>query len=167
MMEDKEFELKEIPEKLLMTSSVVIGLEMGSIYSSLASEVTLVEMSCGMLPEVAWCGLTETEARKNKQKVNISRFPWAASGRAQSISKTDGITKIICDPDTERILGMGIVGSGAGELITEGVIAVESSMTARELAECVHPHPTLSETVMESAEAIFGQATHTYRKKNR
>ncbi len=116
-------------------------------------------------PEIAWCGLTETEARKNKQKVNVSRFPWAASGRAQSMSHPDGITKIICDPDTERILGVGIVGSGAGELIAEGVVAVKSSMTARELAECVHPHPTLSETLMESAEAIFGQATHTHRKK--
>ncbi len=118
-------------------------------------------------PEVAWCGLTETEAKQNKQKINVSRFPWAASGRAQSMSCPDGITKIICDPDTERILGVGIVGTGAGELIAEGVLAVETSMTARELAECVHPHPTLSETLMESAEAVFGQATHIHRKKKR
>lgn len=118
-------------------------------------------------PEIAWCGLTETQARQNKQKVEVSRFSWGASGRAQAISKPDGITKLICDPDTERILGVGIVGSGAGELIAEGVLAVESSMTARELAECVHPHPTLSETLMESAEGIFGQATHVYKKKIR
>lgn len=116
-------------------------------------------------PEVAWCGLTETEAKKSGTKVNVIRFPWAASGRAQTIGRTEGLTKLIVDPETERILGVGIVGPGAGELIAEGVLAVETAAVARDLAESIHAHPTLSETIMESAEAAFAQATHVYRPK--
>ena len=116
-------------------------------------------------PEVAWCGLTETEAKQQGIEVKIAKFPWAASGRALSFDRTDGLTKLIIDPDTERILGVGIVGHGAGELIAEGVVAVEMGATAKDLALCVHPHPTLSETLMEAAEVFYGHATHTFVKK--
>lgn len=116
-------------------------------------------------PELAWCGLTETEARAKGITVEVSRFPWAASGRAATLGRTDGVTKLIFDPETERVLGMGIVGSGAGELIAEGTLAVEMCAVAHDVAETIHAHPTLSETVMESAEAFFGLATHLYRPK--
>jgi dihydrolipoamide dehydrogenase len=118
-------------------------------------------------PELAWCGLTETEAKDQKLDVKVVRFPWAASGRAQTIGRTEGITKLIFDTKTERILGMGIVGAGAGELIAEGVIAIETGAVARDLAESIHAHPTLSETVMESAEGVYGQPTHIYRPKKK
>ena len=95
----------------------------------------------------------------------MARFPWAASGRAATLGRGDGSTKILFDPDTERVLGVGIVGSGAGELIAEGVLAVEMAAVAEDLAASIHPHPTLSETMMESAEALFGHATHLYRPK--
>lgn len=116
-------------------------------------------------PEIAWCGLTETEAQGANREVKIIRFPWAASGRAQTLSRTEGLTKLIFDPKTERVLGVGIVGVGAGELIAEGVLAVETAAVARDVAESIHAHPTLSETLMEAAEADFGQATHIYRKR--
>ncbi len=118
-------------------------------------------------PEVAWCGLTETEAKEKGIEVKVVRFPWAASGRAQAIDRTDGLTKMILDPVTDRVLGMGIVGAGAGELIAEGVLAVETAAVARDIAESIHAHPTLSETIMESAEGAFGQATHVYRPKKK
>src|SRR5207302_5334241 len=118
-------------------------------------------------PEVAWCGLTETEAKQQGIEVKIAKFPWAASGRALSFDRTDGLTKLVIEPETERVLGVGIVGAGAGELIAEGVLAVEMGATARDLAECVHPHPTLSETLMEAAEAFYGHATHTFSRKKR
>ncbi|MEX0717883.1 MAG: dihydrolipoyl dehydrogenase [Planctomycetaceae bacterium] len=115
-------------------------------------------------PEVAWCGLTETQAKAEEREVKVVRFPWAASGRAQTIGRTEGLTKLLCDPETERVLGVGIVGVNAGELIAEGVLAVENAIVARDLAESIHAHPTLSETIMEAAEAAFGQATHVYRR---
>lgn len=118
-------------------------------------------------PEIAWCGLTETEAKSSKTDVKIVRFPWAASGRAQTIGRTEGLTKMLFDPQTQRILGVGIVGAGAGELIAEGVLAVETAAVARDLAESIHAHPTLSETLMEASESAFGQATHIYRPKKR
>ncbi len=114
-------------------------------------------------PEVAWCGLTETEAKARDRKVSVARFPWAASGRAQTLDRSDGVTKLILDPETERVLGVGICGPGAGELIAEGVLAVEMAATATDLKLSIHPHPTLSETVMESAEVFFGQSTHVFR----
>jgi dihydrolipoamide dehydrogenase len=114
-------------------------------------------------PELAWCGLTETEAKAQERDVKVIRFAWAASGRAQSLARTEGLTKLIVENKTERILGVGIVGAGAGELISEGVIAVETAAVARDLADSIHPHPTLSETIMEAAEAFIGQATHMYR----
>lgn len=114
-------------------------------------------------PELAWCGLTETEAKAQERDVKVIRFAWAASGRAQSLARTEGLTKLIVENKTERILGVGIVGAGAGELISEGVLAVETAAVARDLADSIHPHPTLSETLMEAAEAFIGQATHMYR----
>jgi dihydrolipoamide dehydrogenase len=116
-------------------------------------------------PEVAWCGLTEAEAAQKGIKIEVARFPWAASGRALASDKTDGITKLIIEPGTERVLGVGIAGMGAGELIAEGVLAVEMGATAWDLAKTVHPHPTLSETLMECAEAFYGHATHISPRK--
>jgi dihydrolipoamide dehydrogenase len=112
-------------------------------------------------PEVAWCGLTETEAKQKEIDVKVAKFLWGASGRALTLDRPDGLTKLIIDPDSERILGVGIVGAGAAELISEGVLAIEMGATARDLAETVHPHPTLSETLMEGAEVFYGTATHT------
>ena len=116
-------------------------------------------------PEVAWCGLTEAEAKAKGIVVKIAKFPWAASGRALSFDRTDGLTKLVIDPETERVLGVGIVGAGAGELISEGVLAIEMGATVKDLAETVHPHPTLSETLMECAEVFYGHATHVYSRK--
>jgi dihydrolipoamide dehydrogenase len=118
-------------------------------------------------PEVAWCGLTEADAKQKGVRVEVAKFPWAASGRALSFDRTDGLTKLMIDPETERVLGVGIVGAGAGELIAEGVLAVEMGATAKDLALSVHPHPTLSETLMEAAEVFYGHATHTFVKKRR
>ena len=116
-------------------------------------------------PEIAWAGLTETDAQKQGITVSVARFPWGASGRAISIGRTDGVTKLVIDPKTERVLGVGICGPGAGELIAEGVHAIEMGATAKDLALTIHPHPTLSETVMEAAEVFYGHATHVYRPK--
>jgi dihydrolipoamide dehydrogenase len=116
-------------------------------------------------PEIAWCGLTEAEARGKNLRFEVAKFPWSASGRALSFDRTDGLTKLIVDPETERVLGVGIVGAGAGELIGEGVLAIEMGATAKDLAESVHPHPTLSETISECAESFYGYATHTYSKR--
>lgn len=117
-------------------------------------------------PELAWCGLTESEARQRGIEVRVTKFPWAASGRAMTFDRPDGLTKLVVEPATERILGVGIVGHGAGELISEGVLAVEMGTTVKDLAECVHPHPTLSETLQECAEAFYGHATHTFVRKH-
>jgi dihydrolipoamide dehydrogenase len=116
-------------------------------------------------PEVAWCGLTETQAAKENRAVKVARFPWAASGRAITLDRPDGVTKLILDPETERVLGVGITGVGAGELIAEGVLAVEMGALASDVSLSIHPHPTLSETVMEAAEVFFGQSTHVFRPK--
>jgi dihydrolipoamide dehydrogenase len=118
-------------------------------------------------PEVAWCGLTEAEAKERGIRVEISKFSWGASGRALTFDRPEGLTKLIIDPDTDRILGVGVVGSGAGELIAEGVLAVEMNATARDIALSVHPHPTLSETIMEAAEAYYGHSTHSYSRKRK
>jgi dihydrolipoamide dehydrogenase len=118
-------------------------------------------------PEVAWCGLTETDAKQQNREVTVARFPWAASGRALTLDRPDGMTKLILDPKTERVLGVGIVGAGAGELIAEGVLAVEMGANAKDVSMTIHPHPTLSETIMESAEVFFGTATDIYRPKKK
>jgi dihydrolipoamide dehydrogenase len=116
-------------------------------------------------PEVAWCGLTETEAKQKGIDIKVAKFLWGASGRALTLDRPDGLTKLVVDPETERILGVGIVGTGAGELISEGVLAVEMGATARDVADSVHPHPTLSETLMEAAESFYGTATHALSRR--
>ena len=116
-------------------------------------------------PEIAWAGLTETQAEKEGIAVEVARFPWAASGRATTLDRSDGVTKLLIEPTSKRVLGIGIAGAGAGELIAEGTLAIEMGAVADDLKLTIHPHPTLSETVMESAEAYFGQATHIFRPK--
>ena len=118
-------------------------------------------------PELAWCGLTEGDAQKAGREVTVARFPWGASGRSLTLDRSDGMTKLVLDPKSERILGVGIVGPGAGELIAEGVLAVEMGANATDLKMTIHPHPTLSETLMESAEVFFGHATHVYRPRRK
>lgn len=139
---------------------VIVG-EAGAIGDFIIPAVVFTD------PELAWCGLTEAEARQKNIPVEIAKFPWSASGRAMTFDRTDGMTKLLVDPETERVLGVGIVGQGAGELIAEGVLALEMGATARDLALAVHPHPTLSETMMECAEAFYGYATHTFARKKR
>jgi dihydrolipoamide dehydrogenase len=116
-------------------------------------------------PEIAWCGLTETQAAAENRPVKVARFPWPASGRAVTLDRTDGVTKLVIDPETERVLGVGIAGVNAGDMISEGVLAVEMSAVVDDLAISIHPHPTLSETVMEAAESYHGVSTHIYRPK--
>ena len=118
-------------------------------------------------PEIAWCGLTESQADRDNIPHKTARFPWAASGRATTLDRSDGVTKLVIEPATDRILGVGICGPGAGELISEGVLAIEMGATAKDLALTIHPHPTLSETIMESAEAFYGQCTHVYRRREK
>jgi dihydrolipoamide dehydrogenase len=114
-------------------------------------------------PEIAWAGITENQAKEKGIKYETAKFPWAASGRAVTLDRNDGVTKVIVDPDTERILGVGISGPGAGELIAEAVLAIEMGATVKDLALTIHPHPTLSETVMEAAELFFGHSSHLYK----
>ena len=118
-------------------------------------------------PEIAWAGITEAQAKEQKKDVEVLRFPWAASGRALTMDRIDGLTKLIIDRSSERILGVGIAGAGAGEMIAEGVLAIEMAANATDLKLSIHPHPTLSETVMESAEMFYGQSTHVYRPKRK
>ncbi len=116
-------------------------------------------------PEIAWAGLTDDQAKREGRKVDIEVYPWAASGRAQAIGRTDGFTKWLVDPETHRVLGCGIVGAGAGELIAEAVLAIEMGCEVRDLTESIHPHPTLSETLMNAGEVHFGTATEIYKPK--
>jgi len=116
-------------------------------------------------PEIAWAGLTETQAKEQGREIAVAKFPWGASGRAITLDRPEGMTKLILDPKTERVLGVGIVGAGAGELIAEGVLAIEMAALAGDLELTIHPHPTLSETVMEAAEVFFGTSTDVYRPK--
>lgn len=116
-------------------------------------------------PEIAWAGLTADEAKAQNIKVDIATYPWAASGRAQALNITDGLTKWLVEPETGRLLGCGIVGSGAGELIAEAVLAIEMGCVADDITETVHAHPTLAETVMNAAEVFYGTATEVYKPK--
>ena len=116
-------------------------------------------------PEIAWAGLTEEQAKKEGIKHEVAKFPWAASGRAVTLDRNDGVTKLIIDPDTQRILGVGICGPCAGELIAEGVLAIEMGANVTDLKLTIHPHPTLSETIMDAAEVFFGQSSHFYKPK--
>jgi dihydrolipoamide dehydrogenase len=106
-------------------------------------------------PEVAWCGLTEREAAETARPVSIARVQWAASGRAATLGRSDGLTKLIADPESGRVLGVGITGPGAGELIAEAALAVETAALVEDLAATIHAHPTLSETLMEAAEQLL------------
>lgn len=116
-------------------------------------------------PEIAWAGLTETQAKEKNIIYEVVKFPWAASGRATTLGRSDGVTKILVNPESQRILGIGICGPGAGELIAEGVLAIEMGANLTDLKLSIHPHPTLSETIMEAAEVFFGQSTHIFRPK--
>ncbi|MCS7306815.1 MAG: dihydrolipoyl dehydrogenase [Thermoguttaceae bacterium] len=118
-------------------------------------------------PEIAWVGLTETEAKAQNRSVETAVFPWGASGRALSMGRTEGLTKWIIDPQTERVLGCGIVGPGAGDLIGEAALAVELACHLEDLAETIHPHPTLCETLSAAAEVFYGTATDLYKPKKR
>lgn len=116
-------------------------------------------------PEVAWAGLTEEQAKKDGREVEIVTYPWAASGKAQALGRTEGLTKIIVDPETERVLGVGIVGTNAGDLISEAVLAIEMGATVDDVARSIHPHPTLSETLAFGAEVFHGTATEIYKPR--
>jgi dihydrolipoamide dehydrogenase len=118
-------------------------------------------------PELAWTGLTELQAKAEGREVEIAKFPWGASGRAIAIDRPEGLTKLVLEPKTGRVLGVGIVGSGAGELMGEATLAVEMGATADDLKLTIHTHPTLSETLMESAEVFFGTATHVYKPRRK
>ncbi len=118
-------------------------------------------------PEIAWTGLTETEAKEQGKKVEVAKFPWAASGRAVTLGLKNGLTKLIIDPETDRILGAGFVGKEAGSMVAEATLAIEMAAVARDLELTIHPHPTLSETIMEAAEVYFGHATHIHKKKKK
>ena len=106
-------------------------------------------------PEIAWCGLTETEARDRKIKVKTSKLPWRGNGRTLTLGRDDGMTKLIVDPETDRLLGVAVAGPGAGELIAEGVVALEMAAVSEDLRKSIHPHPTLSETIYDAAEMLF------------
>jgi dihydrolipoamide dehydrogenase len=116
-------------------------------------------------PEIAWCGLTEEEATRQGRRVTVGAFPWQVSGRALTLGRTDGLTKVLVDADSERVLGVGVVGAGAGELIAEAALAIEMGAVVEDLAATIHPHPTLSETVMEAAEVARGSSVHLKKKR--
>ena len=118
-------------------------------------------------PEIAWAGLTETQAKEQEREITVAKFPWAASGRAITLDRPEGLTKLLIDPKTERVLGVGIVGAGAGELIAEGVLAIEMCALAADVGMTIHPHPTLSETIMEAAEVFYGQATESIAPRDK
>jgi dihydrolipoamide dehydrogenase len=118
-------------------------------------------------PEIAWVGLTEKEAADRSIAHKVVRFPWAASGRAATLDRDDGLTKLVIDPQSERIIGMGIAGSGAGEMISEGVLAIEMGANVTDVGLTIHPHPTLTETIMEAADLFNGTATHFYQSKRK
>ena len=117
-------------------------------------------------PEIAWCGLTEQQVKEQGIDCKVARFPWSASGRATAVGRNEGLTKLLIDPANDRILGVGISGNNAGELIAEGVIAVEMAALASDIQLSIHPHPTLSETFMEAAEVYYGQSPHMYTPRH-
>jgi dihydrolipoamide dehydrogenase len=131
---------------------------------SLAQDSLVIPAVVFTDPEIAWCGLTEWEAKEKGIEIAVAKFPWGASGRAGTLGRNDGATKLIIDPKTDRILGVGVVGVGVGDLISEAALAIRLNATAHDLAETVHPHPTLSETFMEAAEVYLGRSTHQYKK---
>jgi dihydrolipoamide dehydrogenase len=118
-------------------------------------------------PELAWTGLTEAQAKAEGREIEVAKFPWGALSRSITVDRPDGLTKLVLEPKTGRVLGVGIVGSGAGELIGEGTLAIEMGASAEDVKLTIHAHPTLSESLMESAEVFFGQSTHVYKPKRR
>lgn len=118
-------------------------------------------------PEIAWAGITEDEAKREGRPFEVAAYPWAASGRAQALGITDGLTKWLVDPATDRVIGCGIVGSGAGELIAEAVLAIEMGCEVHDITDSIHPHPTLSETMMNAGEVYFGTATEIYKPRKK
>jgi dihydrolipoamide dehydrogenase len=118
-------------------------------------------------PEIAWCGLTEAQAQAEGVEFEVAKFPWGALSRAITVDRPEGLTKLILEKSTGRVLGVGIAGSGAGELIAEGALAIEMGASAEDMKLVIHPHPTLSESLMESAEVFFGQSTHVYKPKRK
>jgi dihydrolipoamide dehydrogenase len=118
-------------------------------------------------PEIAWAGVSETEAKAAGRKIETAVFPWGASGRAQAVGRAEGLTKWIIDPASRRVIGCGIVGAGAGDLIGEAVVAIEMGAAVEDLAESIHPHPTLSETLAGAAEVFLGTATDIYRPRGK
>lgn len=116
-------------------------------------------------PEIAWAGLTQEQAKREEVPHEVAMYPWAASGRAQALGRTEGLTKWLIEPETNRVLGCGMVGPGAGELIAEAVLAIEMGCEVRDITDSVHPHPTLSETLMNAGEVHFGTATEIYKPK--
>jgi len=118
-------------------------------------------------PEIAWCGLTEVQAQAEGIEFEVAKFPWGALSRAITVDRPEGLTKLILEKSTGRVLGVGIAGSGAGELIAEGALAIEMGASAEDMKLVIHPHPTLSESLMESAEVFFGQSTHVYKPKRK
>jgi dihydrolipoamide dehydrogenase len=118
-------------------------------------------------PEIAWTGLTETQAKARGRRYEVARLPWSASSRAATLGAPEGLTKLIVHPGSERILGVGLVGSGAGELIAEGTLAIEMGANVTDLGLTIHPHPTLSETLMEAAHVFHGTATHYYNPRGK
>jgi dihydrolipoamide dehydrogenase len=118
-------------------------------------------------PEIAWCGVTEAQAQAEGLEFEVAKFPWGALSRAITVDRPEGLTKLILEKSSGRVLGVGIAGSGAGELIAEGALAIEMGATAEDMKLVIHPHPTLSESLMESAEVFFGQSTHVYKPKRK
>jgi dihydrolipoamide dehydrogenase len=118
-------------------------------------------------PEIAWTGLTEAQAQADGRDIEVAKFPWGALSRAITVDSPEGLTKLVLDKKTGRVLGVGIAGSGAGELIAEGTLAIEMGATAEDMRLTIHPHPTLSEGLMEAAEVFFGQSTHVYKPKRK
>lgn len=151
-----------LAHKASKEARMAVGMILGE---NVAFENVIIPAVVFTDPEVAWAGLTEAEARAKDIPISVAKFPWSASGRALSFDRTDGLTKIIADPETERVLGVGIVGAGAGELIAEAVLAIEMGACVSDLAKTVHPHPTLSETLMEAAEVFYGHSTHAFTRK--
>lgn len=129
-----------------------------------ASDVQAIPAVVYTNPQLAWCGLTVTETEKQKRPVKVTRFPWYASGRAATMGIARGLTKMITDVENVRFFGVGIVGRDAGEMISEGLLAVEMGALAQDVALSIHPHPTLSESEEEAAEAFLGSATHILAK---
>ena len=129
------------------------------------SAATLVPAIVFTDPEIAWVGLTQTAARQQQRKVRPAVYPWAASGRAQALGRTDGLTRWLVDPETDQLVGCGIVGAGAGDLIAEAVLAIQRGCQVHDVAELIHPHPTLSETLGGAAEVYLGTATEVYKPR--